>query len=518
MRPPVRSAALALTAALFVAACSSGESALTSGEGGSDTEPPATTVAETDAPAADEAAEATEPAETEVATTEPAPTTTEAPLAQYPPCPADALDSADGTVEIEFWHGMANELEDALEERTQAYNSSQDKVRVELQNQTSYENAIDKYIQVGQKNRPELIQFPEYTIQTMAESDTFIPVEACMEASGFDTSPYLERTLTAYQFEGIQWAMPFNVSSPVLYFNKNMFEAAGLDVDDPPLTLEELRETSQVLVDSGVAGYGIVLDSGADSGGGWYLEQWFGRVGEPYADNGNGRLAPATEVLFDSQVGVDLMTYLQDLIDDGLAVSVGDNAGGQDAFLKMIDPAEPGAMTIGTSAALGSVVSALGAGLAEGLTPEDIGIGSMPGPSDEASAQVGGASLWIPADKGDEQAAAAWDFIQFLTTAESQSTWAAATGYVPIRDDATEIEPLRTLYVEDPRYAVSYEQLLARADDVLANAPVLGPQREIRAETAKATAAIFKGADVQTELTGAVERSNALIDSYNRRN
>ena len=60
--------------------------------------------------------------------------------------------------------------------------------------------------------------------------------------------------------------MPFNVSSPVLYFNKNMFEAAGLDTENPPLTLEELRETSQVLVDSGAAGYGIVLDSGADSG------------------------------------------------------------------------------------------------------------------------------------------------------------------------------------------------------------------------------------------------------------
>ena len=63
-----------------------------------------------------------------------------------------------------------------------------------------------------------------------------------------------------------------------------------------------------------------------NSGGGWFLEQWFARAGELYADNDNGRSAPATEVLFDSPTGVELMTFVQDMINDGLAVSVGDNA------------------------------------------------------------------------------------------------------------------------------------------------------------------------------------------------
>ena len=517
----LRRAGLAVAAALLVAACSSGESVLQSGAGGEDTAAPETEAApstEAAGDASDGDTADTGVADTEPVETEPAPTTTEAPLAEYPPCPVDALDAVDGVVAVEFWHGLVNEQEDALEERTAVYNESQDEVRVELQNQVSYENTIDKYIQSSASDRPDLVQLPEFTIQPMAESDTFIPVDACIEASGFDVSPFLERTLNAYTFEGIQWSMPLNVSSPILYYNKQMFEAAGLDPADPPLTLEELRSTSQMLVDSGAAGFGLVLDSGRDSGGTWFTEQWFGRVSEPYADNGNGRLAPSTEVLFDSQMGVDLMTFLQDMIDDGLAVYVGDNPGGQDAFLKMIDPAEPGAMTIATSGALGSVVAVLGSGIAEGLTPDDIGVGPMPGPSDEASAQVGGASLWIPAGKGDETAAAAWDFITFLSTAESQSIWAASTGYVPTREDATEIDPLQTTYTEDPRYAVSYQQLLARADDVLVNAPVLGPQREVRSEVAKATAAIFKGADVQTELTRAVEQSNALIESYNRRN
>ena len=60
---------------------------------------------------------------------------------------------------------------------------------------------------------------------------------------------------------------------------------------------------------------------------------------------------------------------------------------------------------------LGSVIAALGGGLAPGLTVDDIGVGPMPGPSPEPGVQVGGASLWIVADKGDAETAAAWDFI-----------------------------------------------------------------------------------------------------------
>ena len=77
------------------------------------------------------------------------------PLADLPDCPTDALDEATGPVEITFWHGLANELETSLIALTDAYNASQDRVRVDLQNQTSYDSAIDKYIQSSQDSRPD---------------------------------------------------------------------------------------------------------------------------------------------------------------------------------------------------------------------------------------------------------------------------------------------------------------------------------------------------------------------------
>jgi sn-glycerol 3-phosphate transport system substrate-binding protein len=175
-------------------------------------------------------------------------------------------------------------------------------------------------------------------------------------------------------------------------------------------------------------------------------------------------------------------------------------------------------MTIGSSASLGGVLAAIDGGLAPGLTAADVGIGPMPGPSPEPGVNLGGASLWIVDGKGDEKAAAAWDYITYLITAGAQSQWAAQTGYVPVRSDALDIEPLLTTYADDPRFRVAYDQMVGDVESETSLAPVLGPQREVRVATANATAAIFNGADVASTLADAAAQANALIQSYNQRN
>ncbi len=495
----------------MAAACGSGESILNAGN------EPTTTIATTTT--ASTVPPTAAPGETlPPTTTTLPPTTTTTPLDALPPCPVDALDDAGGPVELVFWHGMSSVLEETLTQLTNEYHASQDRVRVRLENQGGYKQAIDKYVQSGQGSRPHIVQMPEYMVQQLADSDSVVPIAACLEASGFDTSAFVPRVLEAYGTEGVEWAMPFNVSNPVLYYNKTAFERAGLDTERPPSTIDDLRTYSQAIVDSGF-GVGIALDSGVDSGGGWFLEQWFAQIGELYADNENGRVAPATRVLYDGPTGVELMTDVQSLVLDGLAVTVGDNPNGQDTLLRMADPARPAAMTIASSAALGTVLNVLDGGLIPGVTSADLGVGPMPGPEGGTrSALVGGAALYIVADKGDAQTAAAWDYISFLVSAQAQSTWAAATGYVPVRDDALELEPLRTTYATDPRFQVAYDQLLAGDDSPANLGPVLGPLREVRTVTASGVAAIFNGADVASTLSAAAAQANALIADYAARN
>ena len=454
------------------------------------------------------------------ATTSPATnaTTTTTPLSSLSDCPVSALDSASEPVDITFWHGLTSDNEAAIQRITDDYNASQTRVHVSSENQGGYLETIDKFFQSTVDDRPELVMFPDYTTQQVIDSGALIPTQACVEAAGFDTSPFQPSTIAAYSASGVQWGMPFNVSNPVLYYNRNMFEAAGLDPDRPPQSLEELRQYSQQLVDSGAATYGIAVESGSGSGGGWYIEQWFANMGELYADNGNGRLAPATRVLYDGPKGVELLTYVQSLINDGLAVYVGDNAGGADQLLKLADSSAPAAMALGSSAFLGTVISTLAGGLVPGLGPEDVGVGPLPGPVPPPTALVGGAAVYVTEGKSDLEAAAAWDFMSYMVSPEVQALFATMTGYVPVRADALEVEPAVSVYRDDPRYRVAYDQLVKTPDSPASLGPILGPQREIRSITANAVAEIFNGGDVQSALTNASAQSNALLDNYNANN
>jgi sn-glycerol 3-phosphate transport system substrate-binding protein len=484
--------ALGFALGAFAVACTSGESILQAGL------PPVPTTG------------STIPGETTVA-----PTTTAQQLAGLPECPVDALDSASGPVDITFWYALNTEAERTLQALTQTYNTMQSRVRVRLINQLGYEQSFDKYRSTRQEDRPEIVQLSEDALEPLSSSGRIVPAAACIEAEGYSLDDFLPRPIDAFTTRGVLWTMPFNVSNPVLYYNRKVFQAAGLDPDDSPVSLEELREYSQAIVDSGAAAYGIAIDSGTNSGGGWFLEQWLAKAGKLYADNGNGRLAPATRVLFAEPPGVELLTFLQEMVQEGLAVNVGQNTAGTDGLFKLADPQQPAAMTIYTSAALGAVLNVLAGGGIAGFAPEDLGVGPMPGPTENPGVLVGGATLWIAADKGDERTAAAWDYIKYLVEPQVQSDWANATGYVPVRESAVQLPPISTTYVDDPRFEVAYRQLVDPASDTAASGPVLGPQREIRVLTSQATQQILSGGDVATALSNAAAQADALIAAYN---
>ena len=498
------------TALVLVVSCGSGKSIITAGR-----QPPVVTQpAPVTLPPGDTlpVGQTLPPIDTTIA-----PTTTAALLDTLPNCQTDALAAVTSPVNITFWHGLSGPLGDELQKLADAYNASQSKVRVTLV-QGTYEETIDKYLQSGQSSRPDLVQMPEYMVQTMVDSQSNVPVEACMKSSGFDTSAFLPTALDAYATQGVQWSMPFNISNPVLFYNKKMFAAAGLDPEKPPVSLDDLRADSQAIVTSGAAKYGLALDSNFDSGGGWYIEQWFAKAGEFYADNQNGRSARATKVLYDNATGVSLLTFMQTLLADGLAVNVGDNTSGFDNLLKLADTAEPAAMTIATSASIGPVIAVLGGGQFPQITNADVGVAAMPGPDGKPGALIGGASLWIVDSGDDARTAAAWDFTNYLVQAQQQSEWSSVTGYVPVRTDALTLDPLKTTLATDSRFKVPYDQLLSSPDAPTSVGPVVGPLREVRTVTAQAVAAIFGGADVATSLAAAAQQADALIADYNSRN
>ncbi len=418
-------------------------------------------------------------------------------------CPVDALADADGPVTIDFWHAMTAELETTLVALTDEYNASQDRVQVNLVYQGSYDETAEQFFTASRGgNAPTLVQMEETRLQMAIDSQTMLPAAACVEADGYDLSDHLPAVIDQYTVEGQLWPMPFNTSGPVLYYNTTMFEAAGIDA--PPTTLEEMRDAAQTIVDSGVAPSGFAFELSP-----WFFEQWFAKGNQPLVDNDNGRTGRATTTNIGSDTGVELFRFVDDLIDDGLAINIGRNASGIDSLLAIAN--EDVAMTFGTSAALGSILVVL-----EGGEFPNVGVGVAPLPgSTDGGVIVGGAAVWmVERDQDDVEIAAGWDYLRWLNEPDQQARWHIGTGYIPIRQTALDSDEVAALWDEEPGFRVAYDQLLA--SELEFGGPVVGDYPGLRDAIVEAMERmILQGAAPETVAADAARRAEESITSYN---
>ncbi len=497
-----RFAAVASASALLLAACGGSDDDSAPAPTAVTDEATDETVDETTVETADEVTSETTGEETD---------TSEAPdaasdLAEL--CPVDALADADGPVTIDFWHGLvAVELQEPLGALIESYNASQDAVVVNLIPQGSYNEALDKYL-IGLRGgaRPTIIQLEETALQLGVDAGSFIPMQACVDAAGYSFDDYIDRTVSAFTVEDVLWAMPFNISNPILYADMAALNAAG--ITELPTTLEELRAASQAVVDAGVAPAGMALTSS-----GWIIEQLFGLDNREFADGGNGRDQRATEVLIDNELGLEVFTWLHDMVNDGLATYVGDGSG-LEHFLALGNA--QAAMTMDTTAALRGVLDAAAA-----IYPDvEVAVGPLPSVGGrDGGVLVGGAALWLDAETTDVERAASWDFITWLNSPEQQARWHADTGYVPIRLSAIELDDVVSLWATEPEFRVAYDQLVEGIESSATAGPVIGNHAQMRLDAIVAAleAMYLQAMPPQMALSQAKANADAIIADYNRR-
>lgn len=423
-------------------------------------------------------------------------------------CPVEALDDVTSPVEITFWHGMTAANETTLRRLVDEYNGSQDKVRVNAVFAGTYGETLDKTLTAMRGGQlPDLVQLEETALRLMIDSKRAVPAAACIEADDYDTSDHLERVIAEFTVEDVLWPVPFNVSNPVLYFNAKAFEKAGLDPSNPPATLDEMKEASQKLVASGATKHGLSLELSA-----WYVEQWYAKAGEAVVDNDNGRSKRATKsTLSESEVGTEVLAWVHDMVSSKLAMSVGRNPSGADHLLAVANG--DAAMTIGTTAALGSIYDVL----ATGQFPDvELGVGPMPG-HEEGGVVVGGASLWM-LEGDDERVAASWDFSKWLNEPEQQAAWHAGTGYIPSRKSATDLQAVQDLWKNRPGFKVAYDQLVSSESPPGGAGPVVGGYVEYReAITAALERIVLQNQDPAEALDQMDREATEAIERYEKR-
>jgi sn-glycerol 3-phosphate transport system substrate-binding protein len=436
------------------------------------------------------------------------PTTADVDLAEQ--CPLDALASASGPVAITYWHAMTRENETTLKELTDEFNASQSAVSVKLVNQQGYRDNLNKFKAVAASDdAPDLIQLEDIALQIVADSGATVPAAACAAADGYDLGDLVPRVVNYYTVNGALQPMPFNVSNPVFYYNKDAFEKAGLDPEQPPKTFEEVATAAEAIQKSGFDfGFSYKRDS-------WVLEQFLALNGEPYVNNDNGRTERATEVLFDSPTAQSILGQIVDMVKTAKTASTNPNDG-PSAFDNLIAICKgTSAMTIDTSAALGTAYAVLASGDCD--VPVDVGVAPLPGGDGSGGVLVGGAANYLAKKDGSpEKLAAAWEFAKFLASPESQATWAAGTGYIPVSQGATDLPAIQEVWKSKPGYKVAYEQLINGETNTATAGPVLGAYVEVRDSIDSALDAILvSDGTVEDALGRAKQEADEAIAAYN---
>jgi sn-glycerol 3-phosphate transport system substrate-binding protein len=421
-------------------------------------------------------------------------------------CPLAALKQADTPVEITFWHSMQRENETTLQHLTDAFNSSQSDVKVSLVNQIDYNQTFTKYkAGLASGDLPDIVQLQETEQQQIIDTGTVLPASVCAKADKYSFSDFLPRIISYFTVQGTQYAMPFNNSGPVLYYNKKAFTAAGLDAEKPPTTLDEMRSAAEKLKANGVeAPLGLKTEPG-------YFEHWRAMADKLYVNNSNGRKARATTAVFNDSTGREIFSWMSGMVKDGLATTNADLGTG--SFDNLLGIRTSHAMAIDTSAALGTVTSVLAGGQDSNI---ELGVAPMPGPSHKGGVLVSGGALYMVNKSAPEKQAAAWKYLKFLDEPANMTTWAIGTGYIPIRKSSAASSEMTAYWAQNPEYKVAYDQLLSGPTNPATSGSVIGQYTGVRDAVRDAENSMFlEGKDPKAALKDASNNATTAIDDYN---
>lgn len=345
----------------------------------------------------------------------------------------------------------------------------------------------------------DLVQVYEIGTRFMIESGWIVPMQGMVDADQYDVSAIEPNLAAYYTIDNQLYSMPFNSSTPIMYYNKDMFETAG--ITEIPDSLEAIDQVGEQLTTKGGAAEAMSLGIY-----GWFFEQFIGKQGLAYADNGNGRDAAATAVAFDQNgAAKNILTEWQKLNQDGYAPIVG--KGGDSGLADF--SAGKSAITLGSTASLKQILQDVNGKF-------EVGTAYFPKikSSDEGGVSIGGASLWALDNKDPKKLRTTWEFVKFLISPESQAYWNEQTGYFPVTTKAQDEQVFKDNIAKYPQFETAIDQLHDSSPKYCG--ALLSVFPEARATVESEIEAMLNGKeDVDTAVKNMADKINKSITEYN---
>jgi sn-glycerol 3-phosphate transport system substrate-binding protein len=426
---------------------------------------------------------------------------------------AASITAAYARTEIQWWHAMGGELGTKLEEIVKKYNESQDQFTVVPSYKGTYAETMTAAIAAFRaKEQPAIVQVFEVGTGTMmAAKGAIYPVYQLMADQGaaFDPKAFLPAVVGYYtDTDGNMLSMPFNSSTPILYYNKNVFEKAGLDPNTPPRTWEDVESFSKKIMESGAAKCGFTT--------GWIswvqLENFSAWHNQPIGTLENGFGGLGSELTVNGPVQARHWANLKKWQDEGI-FQYGGPVGGNDAPPKFYS--QECAIYMNSSASRAGVIA--------NAKDFEVGYGMLPYYSDVAGAPqnsiIGGATLWVLQGRPAEEYKGVADFFNYLSSAEVQADWSQFSGYLPITQAAYDLGKSQGFYDKNPGTEVSIQQITLNPPTANSKGLRFGNYVQIRTIIDEEFQALLGGQkDAQGALDAVVSRGNQLLREFEAAN
>ncbi|MFV1465426.1 extracellular solute-binding protein [Phaeobacter sp. JH20_36] len=367
---------------------------------------------------------------------------------------AFAANAAFAETEITWWHAMGGALGDTVNQIASDFNASQDEYKITPVFKGTYEETLTAGIAAFRAGeQPNVMQvFDAGAATVIGAKGATIPVQDLLANNGveFDINDYIAGVRYFYaDSDGKMIGMPFNSSTPIMYYNIQALEKAGVTA---PKTWEEFQTVTAPALKE--AGYTALSQSHLP----WiFTENFHSRHNLPFATNNNGYDGVDTQILVNNDAIKAHFTAVTDWQKNGYFEWFGTGWGDNQT------PFEEGkvAMWLGSSGSFG--------GLSKKDLPFDFSATMLPYweavTTEPTQTFIGGASLFAMAGHDAEENKATAAFFDFLTSAEVQYFWHKETGYVPITEAAYEMAKADGHYDRAPAAEVGIQQLSLAAGD-----------------------------------------------------
>ncbi len=423
---------------------------------------------------------------------------------------------AEGVTEVPMWVAFTDYRLDWARDVAADFNDTQDEFEITVQGYDNYEALFDAtLLAVDQGNQPAIVQYFEAatTEARDAVSGAGEPLFASVEAAidGRDEilgvpvvlDDIVEPVQNYYTIDGEFSSMPWNTSSAIMFTNRDLMEAAG--VNEIPTTWNEIEEACATVLDSGEADDCITWPNH-----GWFTEQAVALQDGLMANNENGRADRADEVNLDGEEIVDWVEWWKSMDDAGYYTYSGTQRDWDGAYNAFASQSLPFILYSSSDTTL--------------LTEEgesagfEVEASFLPHNDDRDSGGgiIGGATLWLTEGLETDVQDVALAFLNYFNNPENAADWHKVTGYIPVTNAAVTLLEDEGWFEENPNQAVAGAQLEAAPESPATAGVLMGNFVAIRDVVTEAIEDILvNDVDVAERMAEADASGQQLLEEYN---